>query len=127
MSELESIRIDKWLWAVRLYKTRTQATEACNAGHVKLIGTSVKPAREIRIGDEISAKTGRIYKTVRVVALLERRVGAKLVSGYLEDLTSAEEYERAKQDSGSAGPTYPKGLGRPTKKQRRQLKPFTEK
>ncbi len=124
MSDLEKVRIDKWLWAVRLYKSRSLATEACNAGHVKIDGKQVKPAREIRMGEKISARCGQVNRTVEVVALLERRVGAKLVPDYLKDLTPAEEYERAKR-ANQGIVHFPKGMGRPTKKQRRLLKPFT--
>ena len=124
MSDLEKVRIDKWLWAVRLYKSRSLATEACNAGHVKIDGKQVKPAREIRVGEKISARCGQVNRTVEVVALLERRVGAKLVPDYLKDLTPAEEYERAKR-ANEGIVHFPKGMGRPTKKQRRLLKPFT--
>jgi ribosome-associated heat shock protein Hsp15 len=124
MQAPQSVRIDKWLWAVRLYKSRSLATEACNAGHVKISGLSVKPSREVRVGDAITALTGRIHRTVKVLALLEQRVGAKLVSQFLEDLTSAEEYARARSEAQQAPIHFPKGFGRPTKKQRRQLERF---
>jgi len=124
--ELRSVRIDKWLWAVRLFKSRSLAATACSAGHVKVENTSVKPAREIRVGDTIQARVGRVNRTVKVLALLERRIGAKLVPEHLEDLTPATEYEKARQTSAAEGvPIRDKGTGRPTKKQRRQLKPFT--
>ncbi|MFT6620013.1 MAG: ribosome-associated heat shock protein Hsp15 [Limisphaerales bacterium] len=122
----ESVRVDKWLWAVRLYKSRTLASEACAAGHVKIDGNSVKPSREIRPGEELTAKTGRLTRTVKMIAVLDKRVAGKAVPGYLEDLTPPEEYERAKIVNAGAGPTFPKGSGRPTKKQRRLLKSFTD-
>jgi ribosome-associated heat shock protein Hsp15 len=124
MQAPQSVRIDKWLWAVRLYKSRSLATEACNAGHVKISGLSVKPSREVRVGDAITALTGRIHRTVKVLALLEQRVGAKLVSQFLEDLTLPEEYARARAEALQAPIHFPKGFGRPTKKQRRQLERF---
>src|SRR5206468_5704964 len=99
MHSLESVRIDKWLWAVRLFKSRSLATEACNAGHVKIGGNSVKPSRAVRSGEEITALAGRIHRTVKVVALLHQRVGAKLVSQFVEDLTPAEEYARAREEA----------------------------
>ncbi|MBN2506742.1 MAG: RNA-binding S4 domain-containing protein [Verrucomicrobia bacterium] len=115
------VRIDKWLWAVRLYKSRSLAAGACSAGHVHVSGRPVKPSREVQVGELITAATGRINRTVKVLALLGQRVGAGLVSQYLEDLTPAEEYARARADSGAAPVSFPKGWGRPTKKQRRQL------
>ena len=124
MDSTGSIRIDKWLWAVRLYKSRSLATQACLAGHVKMDGHNVKPAREVRAGDVISARTGFVQRTVRIVAVLEKRVGAKLVDEYLEDLTPAEEYEKARQHCAQPVVKYPRGWGRPTKKNRRELEGF---
>lgn len=117
----DHIRIDKWLWAVRLYKSRSLATVACNAGHVKIGGSVVKPSRELRVGEIISALAGRVNRTVKVLAILEQRVGAKRVQEFLEDQTPAEEYARAREEAAQAAAHFPKGLGRPTKKQRRQL------
>ena len=115
----ESVRIDKWLWAVRLYKSRSLASGACNAGHVKIGGANVKPSRDVHADDVITLLAGRVHRTVRVIALLDQRVGAKLVSQFLGDLTPPEEYARARDEA--ARVHFPKGLGRPTKKQRRQL------
>ena len=89
-----SVRIDKWLWAVRLFKTRSQATAACAAGKVRIADQPVKPARATRVGEVITAKVAGITRTVKVVELLENRVGAKLVPNYLEDLTPPSEYEK---------------------------------
>jgi ribosome-associated heat shock protein Hsp15 len=119
-----SVRIDKWLWAVRLYKSRSLATAACNAGHVKIGGQHVKPSREIHSGEVISALTGRVHRTVKVLQLLDRRVGAKLVVDFLEDQTPPEEYARAREESSKTAIQFPKGFGRPTRKQRRQLEGF---
>jgi ribosome-associated heat shock protein Hsp15 len=121
MPTVEQVRLDKWLWAVRLYRTRSLATLACHAGHVKIGGQSVKPSREVRLGEVISALAGRVNRTIKVVALLERRVGAKLVSQYLEDQTPPEEYARARAEAAASAGNFPQGFGRPTKKQRRQL------
>jgi ribosome-associated heat shock protein Hsp15 len=114
------VRFDKWLWAVRLYKSRSLATRACDAGHVKIGGQSVKPSRSVHAGEVITAFTSGVNRTVRVRALLDHRVGARLVGDYLEDLTAPEEYARARE---TAQPLvrFPKGFGRPTKKQRRQI------
>src|SRR5689334_18788379 len=120
MPVVEHVRIDKWLWAVRLYKSRSAAIEACNAGHVKIAEQSVKPSREVHVGEVISALTGRLNRTVQVLALLDRRVGAQLVSQYLEDKTPAAEYARARE-AFEHTLRFPKGFGRPTKKQRRDF------
>ena len=118
------MRIDKWLWAVRLFKTRSLATEACKAGHVTVDGHAVKPARDVRIGETITALTGDVRRTLRVLALLEQRVGAPLVKQCAEDLTPAAELE--KQRDPALRPLFhrPKGAGRPTKKERRELEEF---
>lgn len=116
-----SVRIDKWLWAVRLFKSRSLATEACNAGHVKINGLHVKPSRDVHVGETIAALAGRVQRTVKVLALLERRVGAKAVPQFMEDLTPPEEYARAREEHEPALLVFPKGWGRPTKKSRRQM------
>jgi ribosome-associated heat shock protein Hsp15 len=119
--ELE-VRIDKWLWAVRLYKTRSLATEACRGGHVTIAGQHVKPSRTVRPGEVIAARTGEILRTVKVIEVIERRVGPKLVPNYMEDQTPAEEFLRAIEKKEVAGiPQRDKGAGRPTKKERRQM------
>jgi ribosome-associated heat shock protein Hsp15 len=116
------VRIDKWLWAVRLYKTRSLATTACRAGHVKLQGDSIKPSHIVRIGQIFTARTGELNRTVKVLALLDKRVGPKLVAQYAEDLTPAAEYLRAAEDRTlPRAPKRPKGAGRPTKKDRREM------
>ena len=121
----ESVRIDKWLWAVRLYKSRSLATEACHAGHVKIGGNSVKPSRGVHAGEQITVFAGRVLRTVRVLSLLDQRAGAKLVSQFLEDLTPPEEYARAREEALEARVRFPTGFGRPTRKQRRQLEGFS--
>ncbi len=120
----EIVRIDKWLWSVRLYRSRSLATDACQAGHVKIAGHGVKPSRDVRVGDVITALVGGVHRTVKVLALLDRRVGAKLVIQYLEDLTPPEEFARAREAALRPVLQYPKGWGRPTKKQRRQIEGF---
>jgi ribosome-associated heat shock protein Hsp15 len=116
------VRIDKWLWAVRLFKSRSLATVACNAGHVKIAGQNVKPSRPLQVGEIISARTGHVNRTIRVLALLERRVGAKVASEFLEDQTPMEEYARAKEEAARASAHHGGTFGRPTKLQRRQWK-----
>src|SRR5438067_795195 len=88
----ESVRIGKWLWAVRLYKSRSLAAQACHAGHVKIGGNNVKPSRDVRPGEGITVFAGRALRTVKVLALLDQRVGAKIVSEILADLTPPAEY-----------------------------------
>lgn len=117
-----STRIDKWLWAVRLFKTRSLAMQACRGGHVTIAGAAVKPSREIRPGETIAVRAGEVLRTVKVLAPIERRVGPKLVDQAMEDLTPAEEYLRAlKARQEPAAPQRPKGAGRPTKKDRRAI------
>lgn len=115
---LQSVRIDKWLWAVRLFKTRSQATDACRSGKVKMEGEPVKPSKEIKEDQQISIHLGAFTKTVKVKALLEKRVGAKLVAEYLEDLTSAEEYHKLEILRNNP---LAQRKGRPTKKDRRDM------
>src|SRR4051794_32617451 len=97
MDATQSVRIDKWLWAVRLYKTRSLAMAACRNGQVRIGGQPVKPAREVKLNDIIEAKTGDITRTVKVIALLERRVSAQVAKEHAEDLTPASEYEKRKE------------------------------
>ena len=116
-----SLRIDKWLWSVRLFKTRSQATQACKAGKVKIDDVSVKPSREAKQGSIITIQAGTIKKTVKVIELLHKRVGARLVNQYMEDLTPEEEYLKLEKTKKQPIHTRPKGLGRPTKKERRDI------
>ncbi len=120
MTTSEVPRIDKWLWAVRLFKTRSLATQACRAGKVKVDGQAVKPSREVQNEMIISVQTGPILRTVKVTELLNNRVGAKLVSQYMDDLTPEEEYQKLEIIKSQAG-MRPFRKGRPTKKERREL------
>ena len=116
---MEGARIDKWLWAVRIFKTRSQAAAACKGGKVKIDGQNVKASRELREGEEISISLTVYHKTVRVKALLNNRVGAKLVENYMEDLTPQEEYDKLKIKNELNKEYRQRGEGRPTKKERR--------
>lgn len=118
---MDSIRIDKWLWAVRLFKTRTQASDACKGGKIKIAGQNAKPSREIKKGDEIEVQLAAIRRKVRVKELLKNRVAAKLVNDYLEDLTSPEEYEKLEMMKQLNYERRERGKGRPTKKERRTI------
>ncbi|GAP43677.1 ribosomal 50S subunit-recycling heat shock protein, contains S4 domain [Lentimicrobium saccharophilum] len=117
----DDLRIDKWLWAVRIYKTRTMAGEACRAGKIKIDGIAVKPSRIIKPEDIITVSLGPLTRTVRVKALIHNRVSAKLVPDSLEDLTPAEEYERIKFMQELNAERRDRGTGRPTKKERRLI------
>ena len=114
-----NVRIDKWLWMVRLFKTRSIATEACNAGKVKLNGDNVKPSRDVRKGEVYEVHIGSLHKTVEVVDAPKSRVGAPLVPQYCTDLTPQSEYDRMKTLKPQE--FRPHGLSRPTKRERRQL------
>ncbi len=117
----EGIRIDKWLWAVRIFKTRSQAGEACRSGKVKVNEISSKPSKEIKVEDKLTISIGIITKTVQVTGLLTNRVAARLVSDYLLDLTPAEEYDKLKLMKERSFEYRTKGAGRPTKKERRLI------
>lgn len=117
----EHVRIDKWLWAVRMFKTRNQASEACRAGKVKVGQQTVKPSREVHLHDVISVSMGFLIRTIQVKALVINRLPARLVPEYAIDLTPREEYERQKRVRETNFEVRGRGLGRPTKKQRRQI------
>lgn len=118
---MNSIRIDKWLWAVRLYKTRTQAADACRAGKIKMDGQSVKPSRDVSVGDIIEVHQPPIVKTVEVKVAIKNRVGAKLVPENMIDHTPQEEYDKLKLMSEMNYERRDRGAGRPTKKERRTI------
>jgi ribosome-associated heat shock protein Hsp15 len=112
-------RLDKWLWAMRLFRTRTQAAAACREGRVLIGGQRVKPSREPRVGETIGAVVAGVQRTVKVVGFPPGRVGAKLVPEFMEDLTPAAEFEKAREAAKAPSFAWPKGTGRPTKKNRR--------
>jgi ribosome-associated heat shock protein Hsp15 len=112
-------RIDKWLWTTRLFKTRTLAAAACRSGGVSIDGQRIKPARELQIGEIISVPMGGVQRTVKVIGFPTSRVGAKVVAQFMEDLTPEAEFEKAREAARAPRPMWPKGMGRPTKKNRR--------
>ena len=118
---MSHVRLDKWLWAVRLYKTRSQATEACKGGKIKISGLHAKPSREINEGDEIEIHTSGIIKKVRVKKVTKNRVSAALVPDLMEDLTPSEELEKLQMMRQLNYEKRLRGTGRPTKKERRVL------
>ena len=121
---MESPRIDKWLWCVRLFKTRTLAAEAVKGGKIKLNGEVVKPSKEVKTGDEISFKVVPLTRTVRVKDFPANRVAAKLVENFMEDLTPPEEYEKLRLMKELGPPVFHTGKGRPTKRDRRKMDGF---
>ncbi len=118
------VRIDKWLWAVRLFKTRSLAAEACRGGKVKLNDAPAKAARDVRIGDLLNVQSVEFRRKVRVVGMVDKRVGAAAVPQFMEDLTPPEEFTRKSDPNFRPINLRPKGSGRPTKKERRQLDEF---
>ena len=124
--ELSRMRIDKWLWAMRLYKTRTQASDACDQNRIIVLEHPVKPSRLIKEGDEIKIKRTGLTRTIKVLKLTEGRLSAKLVVDYYADLTPKEEIELYKARIARASNYRDPGTGRPTKRDRRMLDDFFE-
>ncbi|MDE5568613.1 MAG: RNA-binding S4 domain-containing protein [Muribaculaceae bacterium] len=122
------VRIDKWLWAVRIFKTRTIATEAIKKGRVTMGDnpTPVKPSRMIKVGDTVNVRKPPVTYSFRVLALTENRLGAKLVPEYMENITPQSEYDLLEVVKISGFIDRRKGLGRPTKREGRELSKFTE-
>lgn len=118
---MDDPRLDKWLWSVRLCKTRAEATALCRNGRVQVNGVDAKPGRDIHAGEVVTARLGLVTRTVRVLAHPKSRVGARQVPDFVADLTPAAEYERAKQASIEHLLARERGRGRPTKKDRRDM------
>ncbi|MBN2613445.1 MAG: RNA-binding S4 domain-containing protein [Bacteroidales bacterium] len=125
MAESNKVRIDKWLWAVRIYKTRNLAAEACKKGRVLINSQEAKPSRELHIGDMVVIRKLPVIYTYKVLGLIEHRQAAKLVQDFFEDLTSPEELEKLKIKD-SFFMKRDRGAGRPTKKERRVLDQITD-
>jgi ribosome-associated heat shock protein Hsp15 len=122
----EKLRIDKYLWAIRAFKTRSLATEACKAGRVKLSGQTVKPAYVVKIGEVYSVQKGPLRKVIEVLELLERRVDAKTAVKYYADLTPPEETQAFRSAFLAPVLSRDRGTGRPTKKDRREIDDLQE-
>ena len=120
-SSMADSRIDKYLWAIRAFKTRTDATDACKGGKVKIAGVNAKPSKEVKPGDVIQVKKGTVTYTYKVIQPLERRVGAKLVPEYALNLTPESELEKLRAPVETFFITRDRGAGRPTKKDRREI------
>ena len=118
------VRVDKYLWAMRIYKTRSIATDACKCGRVKMNGVEVKPSRMFHVGDVFSVRKGPITYTYRILQLLGNRLGAKMVPEYLQDITPKEQLELLELARFAAQSGRDRGTGRPTKKDRREIEQF---
>lgn len=118
---MEEVRIDKYLWAIRVYKTRSEATDACKGGKIRLNGGDVKPSKAVKTGDVIVARKGAVTYTYKVLQLIDKRQGAKLVPLYAENLTPPEELAKLRAPVETFFLKRDRGAGRPTKKDRRQM------
>lgn len=118
------MRIDKYLWCIRLFKTRNMATEACKKGHIKINGTNLKPSKEVFGNEEITVRKNQINYHIKVVDIPKSRVGAKLVDLYRKDLTPKEEFEKTELLKFAKDYYRKKGTGRPTKKDRRDIEGY---
>ena len=125
MNEPEKIRVDKWLFAVRLFKTRSQAADACRNGKVKLNDAPTKAAKHTRMGDTICVRQGPMTRTLKVIGLTECRVGAKLVPDFAEDETPEAEWEKLRLAKRDNGDNRNNSKGRPSKRERRLIDKFT--
>jgi ribosome-associated heat shock protein Hsp15 len=117
-------RLDKWLWAVRVFKSRALATDACRAGSVEIAGQVAKPAREVRANDQVAVQLGLITRTLRVIGVPKSRVGAKLVPQFYEEMTPETEFAKLREHRVQNLLAREKGSGRPTKRDRRDLTRF---
>jgi len=118
------VRIDKWMWATRIFKSRTIAVEACKKNRVMINNVTVKPSRMIKIGDVIQVRKPPVTYSFKVLELTEKRMGAKLVPEYLENITPPEQYQLLELNKISGFIDRARGAGRPTKKDRRDLEDF---
>lgn len=123
---MDEVRIDKWLWAVRIFKTRTIAAEAIKKGRVIIGGVAVKPSRMIRVGDVVQVRKPPVTFSFKVLALSDKRMGAKLVPQFMENITPPDQYELLELNKISGFVDRQRGTGRPTKKDRRNLEQFTD-
>jgi len=121
------LRIDKWLWAVRIFKTRNMASSACKKGRVLIDDQQVKPSHHVRIGSVVTVKKRPVFYKYRVLGLLAKRQSAKIAREYLEDITPEKEIKKLDVQKQVIQEHRPKGEGRPTKKERRELDKFKRK
>ena len=123
---MATARLDKWLWAVRLFKTRSTAAEACKKGRISVNGAQAKAAHTVKEGDEVSVRKPPITYTFRIKQAIEKRVGAKSVPEMLDNITAPDQMEILEMSKLSGFVNRAKGTGRPTKKDRRELEDFTQ-
>lgn len=121
---MEEARIDKWLWAARIFKTRSIAVDACKNGRVTIEGVAVKPSRMVKAGETVSVRKPPITYSFRILKTIEQRVGAKLLPEIYENVTAPEQYELLEMTRISGFVDRARGTGRPTKKDRRSLDAF---
>ena len=121
---MSEARIDKWMWAARIFKTRSMAAEACKKGRVQLNGAQAKAARMVKPGDIVQVRKPPVTYSFKVLQPIEKRVGAKLVPEVLENVTTPDQYELLEMSRASGFVNRAKGTGRPTKKDRRSLEEF---
>ena len=121
-----TMRIDQYLWCLRYYKSRNQASLACKQGHVRFGDQIVKPSREVLIGDTVKVRKNQVWHTLVVMDIPKSRLGAKLVDIYRHNTTPKEAFENSDLQSLSKGPMREKGTGRPTKKDRREMDDYFE-
>lgn len=129
MGKLEGtkeVRIDKWLWAVRIFKTRTMAADACKKNRVSIGGVNQKPSKMVKIGDLIQVRKPPVTFSFEVLDLSDKRMGAKLVPGFMKNVTPLEELDALNMKRTAGFVDRARGTGRPTKKERRDLEDFTE-
>lgn len=122
----KDVRIDKWLWAVRLFKTRSIAIEACKKGRITIKGITIKPSRMVKVGEIIEVRRSPITYSFEILQLAENRMGAKLVPGFMKDVTPPSQLEILELSRISGFVDRARGTGRPTKKDRRDLDQFAE-
>jgi ribosome-associated heat shock protein Hsp15 len=118
---MTEVRIDKYLWSIRAFKTRSEATDACKGGKVRVNGNDIKPSRDVKVGDIIVVRKGAVTYTYKVIALIDKRQGAALVPNYAENLTPQEELDKLRAPVETFFLKRDRGAGRPTKKDRRQM------
>ena len=122
---MNEARVDKWLWAARIFKTRSMAAAACKKGQVSMNGAQLKPSRTVKVGDIVSVRKPPVTYSFKIKQAIEKRVGAKLIPEILENVTAPEQYELLEMNRISGFVNRAKGTGRPTKKERRDLEEFT--
>jgi ribosome-associated heat shock protein Hsp15 len=123
---MDEVRIDKWLWAVRIFKTRTGAAEACKKGRVAVGNAAVKPSRNIRAGEVVEVRKPPVTFSFKALALADKRMGAAKVPQFMENVTPPDQYELMELNKASGFVDRQRGSGRPTKKERRDLEQFTD-